>query len=245
MICGPTGHGALGHHVSEFCKNDLHKVIAAQGKLLETQPHKALEQAFVQSHKRLEASGIDCQFSGTTVILVYISGNKIYSCNAGDSRAVLAKQRANSNHLEAVPLSSDHKPDVDSERARILAAGGRVESCKGNQGEDIGPARVWLLKHDVPGLAMTRSFGDLIAQSVGVSHKPEIWERTIVPEEDKFIVIGSDGIYEFIENQEVVNIAAKAKSAEEACKLLVEEATHKWHMEEEVVDDCSCIVIYL
>ena len=36
----------------------------------------------------------------------------------------------------------------------------------------MGPARVWLQEVDVPGLAMSRSLGDYVAQSVGVSPEP-------------------------------------------------------------------------
>jgi hypothetical protein len=36
----------------------------------------------------------------------------------------------------------------------------------------MGPKRVWLLKEDVPGLAMSRSIGDFVAQSVGVIAEP-------------------------------------------------------------------------
>lgn len=39
-------------------------------------------------------------------------------------------------------------------------------------GEPIGPLRVWLKNENVPGLAMTRSFGDLVGASVGVSPVP-------------------------------------------------------------------------
>lgn len=43
----------------------------------------------------------------------------------------------------------------------------------------MGPMRVWLLNEDVPGLAMSRSLGDYVAQSVGVSPEPEIFENDI------------------------------------------------------------------
>jgi hypothetical protein len=51
--------------------------------------------------------------------------------------------------------------------------GGRIEAFKDQlTGEDMGPKRVWLLKEDVPGLAMSRSIGDYVAQTVGVISEP-------------------------------------------------------------------------
>ena len=49
--------------------------------------------------------------------------------------------------------------------------------------------------------ASARSFGDLIAASVGVIAKPEIWERDCA-DGDKFMILASDGVWEFISNQE-------------------------------------------
>jgi serine/threonine protein phosphatase PrpC len=62
---------------------------------------------------------------------------------------------------------------------------------------------VWLKNEDIPGLAMTRSFGDQIAASVGILAEPEIneWKLT---HEDKFMVLASDGVWEFIESEEVI-----------------------------------------
>ena len=50
--------------------------------------------------------------------------------------------------------------------------GGRVESYYDDDGSPIGPARVWLLHDDIPGLAMSRSLGDNVAASVGVIAVP-------------------------------------------------------------------------
>ena len=43
-------------------------------------------------------------------------------------------------------------------------------------GNRIGPARVWMMGENVPGLAMSRSFGDTVAGKVGVIATPEIKE---------------------------------------------------------------------
>ena len=49
---------------------------------------------------------------------------------------------------------------------------------------------------------MARSFGDLVAASVGVSPEPEVRHFELEPD-DKFIVIASDGVWEFLSNEQV------------------------------------------
>jgi len=159
------GHGALGHEVSSFLVNELPKFFLKQSNL-DTDPHEAITRAFVDCNVKLASSNIDCSFSGSTCIVVYLAGNKLYSCNAGDSRAVLARATAD-GRLQAIPLSSDQKPEREDEKKRILEHKGRVEACKGVRGEDIGPPRVWLSHQDVPGLAMCLKEGTLVARADG------------------------------------------------------------------------------
>ena len=73
--------------------------------------------------------------------------------------------------LEVTALNRDHKPELKDEAERILKMGGRIDSFRDyyNGGEPVGPQRVWLAHEEIPGLAMSRSFGDRIAHSVGVS----------------------------------------------------------------------------
>jgi len=52
---------------------------------------------------------------------------------------------------------------------------------------------------------MSRSFGDEIVRSVGVISDPEIREIEL-EEQDKFIIMASDGIWEFMTNREVLEI---------------------------------------
>lgn len=66
-------------------------------------------------------------------------------------------------------LSEDHKPDLPKERERITKEyNGRVLAYQDEEGNPVGPARVWLSNRNVPGLAMSRSIGDIVAHSVGV-----------------------------------------------------------------------------
>lgn len=97
-----------------------------------------------------------------------MNGTKIISANSGDSRAIVVGKN---NKVRA--LSRDHKPNDDDESKRIYKCGGRIEAFRDIMtGEEMGPSRVWLPNEDVPGLAMSRSIGDFVAQSVGVIPDP-------------------------------------------------------------------------
>lgn len=50
--------------------------------------------------------------------------------------------------------------------------GGRIEPFRDEYDEFVGPDRVWLMDEDLPGLAMSRSFGDMVAASVGCVSLP-------------------------------------------------------------------------
>jgi hypothetical protein len=58
-----------------------------------------------------------------------------------------------------------------TERNRIINSGGRVDKYV-NNGIKAGPYRVWVKGENYPGLAMSRSIGDLIATTVGVTSEP-------------------------------------------------------------------------
>ena len=128
-----------------------------------------------------------------------------------------------------------------------MAHNGRIDTYRDVNGNPLGPLRVWLKNEDIPGLAMTRSFGDAMAAKVGVNAIPEIFEIELI-REDKFIVLASDGIWEFLKNIDVARIIYPfylKKNAEGAAESLVREAFKKWKKEEDVIDDITCIVIFL
>ena len=62
-----------------------------------------------------------------------------------------------------------------------------------------------MAKEEIPGLAMSRSFGDRVAHSVGVSAEAEVREFLLTTN-DKFVVIASDGVWEFLSNEDVAGI---------------------------------------
>ena len=127
-----------------------------------------IRHAFLQMNSEIEANVPNCQFSGTTCSLVLARGPQMVSVNAGDSRGIIVDKYG-------VPkqLSRDHKPDSVDESRRIIKTGGRIRPLiNQSTGKEVGPARVWLPEMQAPGLAMSRSLGDYVAQSVGVSPDP-------------------------------------------------------------------------
>jgi serine/threonine protein phosphatase PrpC len=105
-----------------------------------------------------------------------------------------------------------------------------------------------LKEQDIPGLAMTRSFGDEVASRVGVTAEPEILELDLSPE-DKFIVLASDGVWEFLSNDQIAKIVMpyfECKNAEKAAEAVVRESYLKWKEEEDdIIDDITCVIIFL
>eukprot|EP00742_Colponemidia_sp_Colp-10_P000580 GILJ01000634.1.p1 GENE.GILJ01000634.1~~GILJ01000634.1.p1 ORF type:complete len:431 (+),score=61.09 GILJ01000634.1:46-1338(+) len=243
FFCVMDGHGFQGQDVSGQVKRRLPINVAAEANL-QSDPVTALFTGFQKTNEELFRSSIDISFSGSTTVSCLIRGKKIYCANVGDSRAILGRKYG--SNWEAVALSEDHKPDRKDEEKRILASNGRVDSFRGMDGEPIGPLRVWLKNQDAPGLAMSRSMGDSVAASVGVTAYPEILEREC-DSHDKFIVIASDGVWEFISNQEAVNIVSPFYDRDDpqgACDELVRESNYRWRQEEEVIDDTTCIVVF-
>lgn len=160
---------------------------------------KILKEAYLQTHNDLCKSHIDVNFSGTTCVTCLIHDNTIYTANAGDSRAIVMGSNQNGK-LDVKALSRDHKPDDPVEKQRIVSNGGRVEPFKNFKGEAFGPARVWHKHDNIPGLAMSRSIGDLVAVKVGVNADPEILVHKLT-NLNKHMVIASDGVWEFLSNQ--------------------------------------------
>lgn len=73
-------------------------------------------------------------------------------------------------------------------------------------GLSVGVQRVWLKNHDFPGLAMSRSLGDKLAHTVGVVPDPDISYLQLNKEEYEYIVVlGSDGVWDYMSNEQVRN----------------------------------------
>ena len=243
------GHGVEGHNVSNFIKNLLPEELSSNLKKYDlindtSNVHEIIIDPFLLTNEQLvDNESINSIFSGTTCVSVIYTPTKLICPNIGDSRAVLAKID-NNNNLIAVNLSRDHKPTEKDEANRIYENEGRIQPFI-EEGEFIGPERVWVKEDDVPGLAMTRSFGDRVAATVGVISEPEIIEYEFKGDE-KFMLIASDGVWEFISSEECMNMIKvfyDKGSFEGCCECIYEESKKRWMKEEEVVDDITMILV--
>ena len=113
----------------------------------------------------------------------------------------------------------------------------------GEEIDEVGdPPRVWDSSLERPGCAFTRSLGDHVAEMVGVFAEPEIltWKLS---KNDKFAVIASDGVFEFLTSQSVVDAISKFDNPLDAAKHVVAEAYRLWLTYDDRTDDITIIVV--
>jgi serine/threonine protein phosphatase PrpC len=176
---------------------------------------------------------IDISLSGTTLCSALIIGNILYIINIGDSRAILGTYNSRINKWKITQLSVDHKPNHPNENRRIIVYNGRIERHKNEFGDEVGPYRIYGKDSDSngQGLTMSRSIGDLESKKYGVIYDPDVFKYEL-KENDKVIVIGSDGLWEQLKNEEVIEIIGeclnKDLKAKEASEILVEKARKKF-----------------
>lgn len=211
------GHGEFGTQCSLFVKQKLCENLLRNNRF-HTDPVEACHSAFLTTNSQLHAdNNVDDSMSGTTAITILVRGKTLYVANSGDSRAIIAERRG--ADIVAVDLSIDQTPFREDELERVKLCGARVLTldqieglknpdvqCWGTEeGDDGDPPRLWVPNGMYPGTAFTRSIGDSIAETIGVVANPEIVALDLTPEH-MFFVIASDGVFEFLSSQAVVDM---------------------------------------
>ena len=252
------GHGVNGHLVSKFVSDYIKSALKAYfihskiknlkdayDKLTEND-YSLIKHIYTNTESALIANNINCTYSGTTCVIVFHVGKHLICANTGDSRAIAVfKREKKLLNYEYKLLSNDHKPNVPQEQQRIHKQGGVVLQ---QQLGCIyyGPYRVWVKNENYPGLAVSRSIGDIIASKIGVTALPEVIEMEI-DETLNYVIIGSDGLFEFIDNSALVKLSRKYYEDNDIkglCRFLVSEASKRWRSQEQIVDDISMIALY-
>ena len=224
------GHG--GEEAAEWCSRHLPDCIASQAEYGSEDGDRcaAIDKGFSLCDSRLRSQPIGS--SGSTCGCVLIDSAFIYSGNCGDTRCLLSRVDG-----PAVELSVDHKPTDPAERRRIEAGGGVVtvnEISVGRNGKKQTVTQAYVELGDA-GLAVSRAFGDLsFKQRAAVSEDEQVvicrphvsrWPRT---PEDEFVLLASDGLWNFVDNARVVQFVRERLSSSDgqeadlddiACKL--------------------------
>lgn len=205
----------------------------------------AWKESFVAAYKLMDREllindHVDCVSSGTTAVSLVKQGNDLIVGNVGDSRAVLGT-RADDDSLLALQLTVDLKPNVPREAERIKRHKGRVFALR----NEPMVHRVWLPHQNAPGLAMARALGDYCLKNHGVISEPEVTYRRLT-KKDEFVVLATDGVWDALTNEQVVEIVASAPEKSLAARRVVESAVHAWKFKHanSKVDDCAAVCLF-
>ena len=191
-------------------------------------------------------SNFDLQFSGTTCLLLFLFEDYIICSNIGDSMCVLFNC-SNEDRWTYDIISKIHKPDIQSEKDRVLLNGGVIHPYYDELGIFEGPNRVYVKGKTYPGLSLTRSIGDLEAEKIGIISEPDI----IIKKKDstcKYLVLGSDGLWDVIKPYDVrriVNPYFLKSDTNGACNALLKTACKNWDKEGCERDDITIIVVFI
>ena len=255
------GHGEYGHYASQFVSRYVishiknHPVIKKCDEpkeiyqKLTLNGYQIIANIFTDADVQIQKEKFDVQNSGSTCIIVIQLEEKIICANTGDSRAIMIYDTNYSDNLintKIYNLSYDCKPELPNECQRIYECGGCVERAVDENEQEGGPYRVWVYGEDYPGLAMSRSIGDLDAKKIGVIPNPQIVEYTL-DSNSKYMLIASDGIWEFITNEEAMKIGNKFYLRNDAtglCNELYRESVKYWLKEDCIIDDITLIVVF-
>lgn len=248
------GHGVNGHFVSRFLKEYFGNFFTKKENYLFSNDNDITEkkcydrlsnyyfikQACIACDEKVKHLSHDTRLSGSTGVIIAHIEDKIICCNVGDSRAIYINE-----NFEVTQISKDHKPNLPEEQNRIQKSGGRVSRLANYA--NAGPFRVWLKREEMPGLAMSRSFGDFLAKSVGVICEPDFFELNIIENKIRCVILASDGLYEFISNESIAEMVVpfiKTNDCVGATKKLVEEAYRTWTKDGVICDDITVIVLF-
>ncbi|XP_021765240.1 probable protein phosphatase 2C 47 [Chenopodium quinoa] len=161
--------------------------------------------------------------TGTTALTALILGRFLLVANAGDCRAVLCRKG------EAIDMSHDHKPTYPSEKRRVEELGGYVDE------EYLNGV-----------IAVTRALGDWEMKLPKGSAAPLIAEpelrQTILTEDDEFLVMGCDGIWDVISSQRAIGLVRYGLRKHNDPQLCAEELLRE-ALRLETFDNLTVIVI--
>ena len=256
------GHGENGHKVAIFTRDFIidkltsffnkHKVdsLFEIYPLLKKNNFSIIKDIYQEIDNELLNQNFNSNFSGTTCIIVFQIGDKLICSNVGDSRAILIYTSKIEDidllSTKIYELSYDQKPDIPKEKKRIYSMGGIVDQMLDNKGKRNGPFRVWDGNNNYPGLAMSRSIGDLKGKKCGLISEPEIIEYNL-DQRSKYMVICSDGVWEFLNNEDIMKIGIEyylKNNIDEYLDKIIKVSEFWWEKEDTMRDDITAVIVF-
>lgn len=158
---------------------------------------------------------------GTTLTLVSMKGNELTIAYVGDSEA-----RSVSASGDLTQLTPPHRFGAHpGESRRLRDQGAKIVDRRRNEikGNDV-PGYI---SHEGAAIEVTRAIGDTEFRGL-VSHVPEIVRTSVTPT-DKFLLLASDGFWDFLDTdegrkdqvQQIFKTSTSAKGAEEKLRALL------------------------
>ncbi|KAJ7990110.1 hypothetical protein DPEC_G00296920 [Dallia pectoralis] len=267
------GHG--GCEAAQFARDYLWEFIKKQRGFWSTDDGEvcaAIRKGFVACHhamwKKLPEwpktlTGLPST-SGTTASVVVIRGDRMFVAHVGDSAVVLGVQDDPTDQfIRAVEVTQDHKPELPKERERIEGLGGSVIKKSGVNRvvwkrprlTHNGPVRRSTVIDQIPFLAVARALGDLwsydfYSGEFVVSPEPDTCVLTLDPRKHRYIILGSDGLWNMVPPQDAVSMCQDNDEAMAPCgvssaRQLVSHALLRWRQRLLRADNTSAIVIAL
>lgn len=183
--------GHAGATVSSHCADELLDCIISSEEFKESDFPQGIRTGFLKLDNRLRAKpefACGKDKAGSTAVCALVSPKQFYIANCGDSRAVLCRSG------KPTFSTRDHKPILPSEKERIQNAGGTV-----------------MIQRVNGSLAVSRALGDYEYKSVEgrgpceqlVSPEPEVFVQDRDEENDEFLVLACDGIWDVMSNEDV------------------------------------------
>jgi serine/threonine protein phosphatase PrpC len=221
--------GHSGKEVGVYLMENFHKILSQEIinnnniNLMNFDNMKnVINNSFAKTNSEINQQNFKNETGSTATILIIYNDNnsptkRSFICaNVGDTKAFMV------NKQEIKLMTKDHKCSDKSEVKRIKDSGGIV------------------FRERVFGtLMLTRSFGDKEMKKYGVTYMPDIYYHHIKGD-DLYIIIGSDGVWDVVEEGEIFKLCQENISSNELSKKIIKLAKDR-----ETHDNISCIVIKL
>ncbi len=257
------GHGENGHLISQYISKNINDFYSEKSNYINAHPNssskKSENKIFLEHYSKIikkQRNDLDTMInfkitfnvslSGSTSLLLFLTDETLICSNVGDSECYLFSC-TEEDLWSFESLSKKHRPTEAAEKKRIIEKGGEIHPYFDENGIFEGPDRIYVKNKPYPGLSLSRTIGDLEGKKIGIISEPDITVRKL-NENSKFIVMGSDGLWDVIKPYDVSRMVRpyfNKRDTDGACKALLKKAEQLYKKNNEERDDITIIVIFV